>query len=590
MKLSRINELHRTVSYYILTVILMEIQYICFLHQIEATGNSIPGEIARTIGEVLLVTCPYWFAGTKWRKVLFIIPLIFTVFVLSNTLLYRSWGDIMGISYISFTGNINTNLVLSAVSLWQPVDWWLLILGLSPVGFYFLFRPLSYKFNKKTSWWLVGITFLIFILGNTIRVRGAYIDMKNENTSEEQVTLKSAITGYTATNLLNSTSLGHGAAVYIRALFAGIPEVISSGKIDLSDKDKKQINNYLESLAGEGSIDFEHNRGKNLILIIVESLDSYVVDLKIGEVEVTPNLNRMIREDGAVYCKRVISQVAEGRSIDGQMTLTTGIMPLPTGITWLKFPNYFSEIPSLPKIFDKKNTACVFGLDGKYWQESDFESIIGHGTIATVADYPELHDKYGSDGAMFNYGLQIAEKMNRPFMLTLVTCAMHTPYQEDKAELVPEFKSDNEMVDNYHQVTHYFDRCLGEFISDLKKAGLYDNSVIVVVSDHSRERRFGKDAEPMTFYGAFNTGHTQNIERMVGQVNLFPTTLQIMGRKDQNGYQGLAPSIFDDSVDWAIDCRGNIFGNAPDDLVNPYEISEKLLRGNYIPSTSKRTK
>lgn len=61
---------------------------------------------------------------------------------------------------------------------------------------------------------------------------------------------------------------------------------------------------------------------KNLVLIIVESLCSYLINKTYGGVELTPNINKLIKK--AYYNPNMLSQTMYGESSDGQFIYLTG--------------------------------------------------------------------------------------------------------------------------------------------------------------------------------------------------------------------------------------------------------------------------
>ncbi|MBF0834676.1 sulfatase-like hydrolase/transferase, partial [Bacteroides acidifaciens] len=70
-------------------------------------------------------------------------------------------------------------------------------------------------------------------------------------------------------------------------------------------------------------------------------------------------------------------------------------------------------------------------------------------------------------------------------------------------------------VDGYIQTARYLDEALEEYINDLKKKGLYDNSVIMIYGDHygisenhnnAMEKLLGEKITPAKFTDLNRTG------------------------------------------------------------------------------------
>jgi phosphoglycerol transferase MdoB-like AlkP superfamily enzyme len=94
-------------------------------------------------------------------------------------------------------------------------------------------------------------------------------------------------------------------------------------------------------------------------------------------------------------------------------------------------------------------------------------------------------------------------------------------------------------------MTYRFDYELGKFIHFLKEQGLYDNSVIVIVSDHAPHSY----ADQPTFSKAIpfivlNSGIHYESNVLAGQIDVYPTILDIMGKLDDSPWPGFGHSLF----------------------------------------------
>ncbi len=98
---------------------------------------------------------------------------------------------------------------------------------------------------------------------------------------------------------------------------------------------------------------------------------------------------------------------------------------------------------------------------------------------------------------MMDLGIEIISRLEEPFLLELVTFSMHVPFKEKAVPTEEWLKTDSleENERNYYNITHYFDRSLGDFINKLKSMNKYDDTVIFIVSDHSQELRRTKSIQ-----------------------------------------------------------------------------------------------
>ena len=183
---------------------------------------------------------------------------------------------------------------------------------------------------------------------------------------------------------------------------------------------------------------------------------------------------------------------------------------------------------------------------------------------------------------MFKQATEIAKDIKEPFFMTLMTISMHIPFKEEAWPLPDDLKKAEgltQMEKDYANMCRNTDRWIGTFLKSLP-----ENTIVFIASDHHQDIASSRSADPRAFFMAVNSGRTERISRTVGQANLFPATLDILGADVK--YGGLAPSGFDKSVDGTMDSYGNIYGKpsreALDTLKRAYEISDMIIRGDYF--------
>ena len=117
--------------------------------------------------------------------------------------------------------------------------------------------------------------------------------------------------------------------------------------------------------------------------------------------------------------------------------------------------------------------------------------------------------------------------------------------------------------------------------------------MVIIVSDHDevglnefekREERIPSDRY-CTFI-ALNTTQTLSYDKVIGQVDIYPSILDIMGCNDYY-WKGLGHSIFrKPQPDCATHCVGMEAGNPQSPLLDYYrrawDISTLIIRGNYF--------
>ena len=357
----------------------------------------------------------------------------------------------------------------------------------------------------------------------------------------------------------------------------------------LSDEETAQISTFFNQ-PKSALIDTLSNTDKNLILIIVESLNSWVIGTSFDGKEITPTLNNLCRQSGSIVGLKMIPQAKGGRSSDGQMIYNIGLLPIKDGAAAVRFGD--SDYPSLAKALNQHNSFEIICESAGLWN---------HAQTSVSYGYKHLYDRstlvnietLGLDKALFNSSKEIIQNSSQPFFAELTTLTMHQPY--DKLKVPETWISSLQNIDtntrNYLEATHYFDRALGDFIKSLKDSGIYDNSVIIILSDHNATDDIlipGHTAPTeqdryITFIAA-NTGHTMNIDSVFGQIDVFPTILDIM--QSDYDYRGVGHSLLRHNITSAIDAQGKIVGNnnAPEisRQRQAWEISDMVITSRYF--------
>jgi len=357
--------------------------------------------------------------------------------------------------------------------------------------------------------------------------------------------------------------------------------------ITLSDKQKLEIKSYITNNIPPTTIGaFDDNRSKNLVFIIVESLNSWVIGKSYNNRLITPVLDSIMNQAGTVSCINVIPQVKDGNSSDGQLMYNTGLLPLRNGCTAILLGN--NTFKSLANSLNVRMSMEFMAESASVWNHAETTKSYGYTSFVDNL----YDDVLVADEAIFNTSIDSMRVMQQPFLAEITTISMHFPFDDQnvtRAEWIDNISCIDDLQREYLQMTHAFDAALGRFIDKMRKYDLYENSVIVIASDHHHATTHAgieapdSDISPITFI-AVNTGYTKKIERTVGQIDIFPTILQIMNC--QSEWRGLGTSILESSNASAVDAYGHLHGTSgtqSDSLkAKAWEISELILRSNYF--------
>lgn len=312
-------------------------------------------------------------------------------------------------------------------------------------------------------------------------------------------------------NLWNRESvvMNHGIYVYqlddfIQSLTPKITSVLGH------DKALKKVTDYYKENKYTPSNNEYTNifKGKNIIVIHAESMQKFAMDLTFNNKEVTPNLNKLANE--GIFFSNFYSQVGVGTSSDAEFTFNTSLMPSTKGTV---FVNYFDrDYISIPKLLKEQGyyTYSMHANTGEFWNRNTMHKSLGYDKFYSKDSYI-IDETIGlglSDKSFFKQSVnimkQVKEEENKPFYSLLIMLSNHTPFSD--LALMEDYKTtidvtiDNQTVTrdylnnttmgNYLRSVHYADSAIGEFIDNLDKEGLLENTVLVIYGDHDARLDF----------------------------------------------------------------------------------------------------
>ncbi|WP_214626691.1 LTA synthase family protein [Paenibacillus agaridevorans] len=234
---------------------------------------------------------------------------------------------------------------------------------------------------------------------------------------------------------------------------------------------------------------FGSAEGKNLIILQMESMQNFLVGLSIEGQEITPNLNKLVKENS--YFSHFYQQVGQGNTSDAEFVVNTSLYIPPRGAATQVYAG--KELPSLPKLVKSVgyDTATFHTNVVEFWNRAELYKAIGFDRYYD-AEFFGTEDAIffgASDEMLYKKSIEELDRMNasgKPFYTQIISMTAHHPYtipQEKRLIDLPD-RFDGTLVGDYIESQNYADHALGEFIDDLKARGIWDNSLIVLYGDH----------------------------------------------------------------------------------------------------------
>jgi phosphoglycerol transferase MdoB-like AlkP superfamily enzyme len=229
--------------------------------------------------------------------------------------------------------------------------------------------------------------------------------------------------------------------------------------------------------------------GRNLIVIQLESIQNFLIDLEIDGTPVMPNLSRLAKDH--FYFSNMYQQIGQGNTSDSEFLVNTSLYIPPDGAASQKYGD--RVLPGLPRLLKEQGyeTMTFHTNDIVFWNRDLLYPALGFDRAYDVQFFGEtdLVAFGASDEVLYAKTLQELKRVaaaGQPFYAMVISMSSHHPYflpeKKIRMELPEPFKGT--LVGRYLVAAHYADYALGQFIDGLKESGLWDNSLVVIYGDH----------------------------------------------------------------------------------------------------------
>lgn len=590
------------IQFYLCAVALIAIQIQLFLYRL-----GIPDTLVRfyataflRVAEASLLMLPIVLLPRKCRWMTWCITTVLTIFMLANQWYFINYHDTIPISAVFMSTNLSPIVLKSTFASIRAAD---ILTVMPPIILYAIYRIwLRDRLRNYRTDWKIKVVVSTFALILTIAAQAmlSYSSYKYARVMGNSPKTFSEFWERCVIGRFKAEECG----LYLGIHTAGFPAytlmLLNDIQPDISLT--PGLVNDIERYIGNGMPAYTDNiyaapEGRNLITIIVESLNSWVVDYRIDGVEVTPVLNSLFNSDSVITCRTILPQIAHGMSSDGHLMYNTGLLPIYSGATAILYGD--EDYPSIAKALSRSgyHSFELAPTYGTLWNNLHTTKAYGFDRFEDLKDISGMYNPVEADGndrVVFRYALSRLADMPRPFYAQIVTISTHSPYTIPSDFSVPITTSGLMLPAealNYLGKMKYFDSALGEFIEGLKDAGLYDNSVIVIVSDHNRldanipeGRPAPTDADRFIPMVILNAGMDYDHTSVMGQIDIYPTLLDIMGANDYP-WKGVGKSILrTPPVNAAIANDGHIAGDTASVSLNrdARRMSDLMIRSHYF--------
>ena len=395
----------------------------------------------------------------------------------------------------------------------------------------------------------------------------------------------------------------------IFSVFGCIWYDITDAAEPITPEKQVEIERWLASQPKHQPADSVTEKRSNLLIVFAESLESWVLEKKVDGKEITPCLNRLLKEKSTLYAPNVLTQVKGGRSIDAQLMICSGLLPLMSGTySSLYYDNTFYTLQKAMRGL-KHSRSYLLTIDKvSTWNQGAVARSFGTDTIISYHDF-KMTEAFGThkrigDASFFQ---QCREKIERgevwkpgeSVYMQFVTYSGHAPFKlPDHLRTITFPASIPEKAADYMTTAHYTDKAIGDFVAYLKTLPQYKETIVVIVGDHEglasyRQELVGNPAcrglvsdKQLTPFIVLNSPVGMHYDKFMGQIDIYPTLLNLM-QLDAYRWHGLGQSILDPRKQGvAVGSVMNVEGTGSDKeverLKEAHSVSDYMLRYDWL--------
>lgn len=410
---------------------------------------------------------------TYWSAA--VIYLLETILLYSNILYYREFNDFISFNTIMSVGKVSKGLGSSAVAMAQGHDW---VYFIDIVIIIILLLSKKIKIDQHSYSHLQAFTV------TSIAILGIIFNLFLAELSRPQLLVRTFDRTYIVKYLgLNSFLTYDGLkTAQNNSLRSGAQGTSMDPVLQFVNQHYAAPNPQYQGVA----------KGKNVIIIHLESFQQFLIDSKVKDQEVTPFLNSLYHDNNTLSFANFFHEVGQGKTSDAETMLETSLFGLPEGsfFTSLGTNNTFQAAPAILDQQQGYTSAVFHGNIGSFWSRDTVYKNMGYHYFFDQKYYQQTADSntyWGSkDKLLFSESVKYLEQLQQPFYAKFLTVTNHNPYElaDDDTEGFEKPDTNNTMVNNYFATAHYLDEAVHEFFDYLKASGLYNNSIIILYGDH----------------------------------------------------------------------------------------------------------
>ncbi|MEG7333367.1 LTA synthase family protein [Bacillus sp. 0102A] len=495
--------------------------------------------------------------GKNRNRYMIAMSCLVTFVLLANMVFYRFYNDFLTIPVLFQTSNMG-DLGSSIGTLLEPTDLLLAVdiavLIWLHIGQKAFQSDIPSTKNERAAYFLFVVSVYFFNLG-----------------------LSEAERPQLLTRSFDREMLVKNISLFNFHIYDGVLQSKQSAQRALADSNSlTEIENYVTANVKDANKSlFGAAKGRNVILVSLESTQSFVVNEKVNGKEITPFLNDFIKQ--SYNFNNVYHQTGQGKTSDSEFIVDNSLYPLGRGAVF--FTNAGNEYRAAPEILKNSGyySAVLHANNKSFWNRDLMYESLGYDSFLDSNAY-DVTDKNSvgwglKDKEFFEQSSELMKNLPQPFYSRLITLTNHFPFDLDEEDkLIDRYDSSSQTLNKYFPTVRYQDEALKRFIEKLKEDGLYNNSIIVLYGDHygisenhneAMGQFLGKEITPfeevqlqkvplVIHIPGITDKKPQTIETVGGQIDIRPTLMNLLGIETKDQIQFGNDLLSEEKMDFTV--------------------------------------
>ncbi len=358
---------------------------------------------------MLLLGIGLFFKGRKSYWIIVVIDFLLSLWLFANILYYREFSNFLSFSIIKASGSTSDNLGKSIVGITRATDF-LSFLDVATVIVLLLTKVIRIDVRP------VKIRFGLLIESLAILLMGVNLGMAQKNRS----------------GLLTRTFDNNYIVKYLGineyAVYDGFKTAQTNAQMAKANvSDLHSVEQYLKTNYVQPNPEYTGvAKGKNVLVIHLESFQQFLIGYKWKGKEVTPNLNKIYHAKDTLSFDNFYNQVGQGKTSDAEMMLENSLFGLQSGSAMSSYgtSNTFESAPAILRQRAGYTTAVMHGGAGSFWNRNNAYKSFGYQYFMPLSYYknrPKYYIGYGlKDKIFFDQSVKYIERLPQPFYLKLI--------------------------------------------------------------------------------------------------------------------------------------------------------------------------